>query len=204
MIVEKDIIQGSDEWFSAKLGKPSSSNFGKIVTATGKKSAQWNAYAYKLAAEIRTGKHEESYSNQNMENGLLLEDGARQSYSFIKGVDIIEVGLVYPNENKAYSCSPDGLEIDFKSGLEIKNPIASTQMKYLHKKVLPNDYKPQVYGSLYICDEVEFWDFFSHHEDLNPFMIRVTRDDEGYKKYVEALDKYLPEFIKQVKHIAEA
>ena len=34
-----DHEQGTEEWFAARLGKPSASNFSKLITATGKPSS---------------------------------------------------------------------------------------------------------------------------------------------------------------------
>ncbi|MFH1637860.1 MAG: exonuclease, partial [Candidatus Woesearchaeota archaeon] len=63
MIVLSDIIQGSEQWFKAKLGIPGSSSFDKIITTTGAISKQRTDYLYKLAAEILTGNQEETYQS---------------------------------------------------------------------------------------------------------------------------------------------
>ena len=55
MIIET-FEQYSDAWWSGRRGALTASQFGKIVTSTGKKSTSWQAYAFKKAAEIETGK----------------------------------------------------------------------------------------------------------------------------------------------------
>jgi len=201
-----DCPQYSDEWWQSRVGIPTSSNFDKIVTSTGQKSKSWSTFAYKLVGEKLSGKCEDSYSSAWMDRGKELEAEARKAYEFYQDRTIIEVGAVYRNEKRLWSCSPDGIGLPTqtdktKGGLELKCPNQGTQSKYLHKKVLPLEYRPQVYGSLWICDELEWWDFFSYHPDMPYFLIRVDRNDEGYKVYSEALDKFMPQFIKDVDNI---
>ena len=118
MIVEL-FPQYSPEWWAARVGIPTASNFDKIITSTGKKSSSWKPYSYKKAAEIETGKIEDTYTSRSMLRGLELEPLARMDYCFITGIDVEEVGIVYPDEKKLWSCSPDGLSLTYKKGLEI-------------------------------------------------------------------------------------
>ena len=45
MILEKEIVQGGEEWFKEKLGKLSASNASKLVTSTRKKSTSREGYS---------------------------------------------------------------------------------------------------------------------------------------------------------------
>lgn len=192
MIIES-IDQYSELWWSGRRGLPTASQFGKIVTSTGKKSTSWKTYAFKKVAERLTGKTEDTYKSDNMDRGTELEPEARKAYSFITGIDVEEVGMVFQDEKKLWLCSPDGISLEKKKGLEIKCPIASTHVKYLYNKKLPTEYKPQVFGSLWICNEIETWDFMSYHPDMKPFLITIDRGNEEYKIYADALAKILPE-----------
>lgn len=203
-----DHDQLTDEWFQERLGRPTVSMFDKIVTSTGQKSKSWNTAAYEKAAEIIAGKHEETFTSEWMQRGTDMEETAREAYQFLTDTTVIQVGVVFRDKHRRWSCSPDGIVLPnqkckVKGGLEIKNPKMSTQAAYLHKKVLPTTYKPQVYGSLWICDELEYWDFFSYSPDMPHFLIRTDREDEGYKKYAEALDKYMPKFVEDVAKIVK-
>lgn len=192
--------QYSPEWWELRLGKPTASTFSKIVTSTGKKSTSWKDMAYKFAAELERGKADETFRSEAMKRGSEMEDEAREFYAFSYDEKVEQVGLVFANEKRLWSCSPDGLMP--KRGLEIKCPTPGVHKKYSYEGKLPTTYKPQVYGSLWICDEVDEWDFFSYHPDMEPFLITVDRDDKGYKTYVEAIEKHLPEFVADVKRIA--
>jgi len=200
-VVVETISQYSELWWQGRRGLPTASQFGKLVTSTGKKSTSWKAYAFKKAAEIETGKTEDTFKSDSMQRGTDLEPEARKAYSFITGIEMEQVGMVFSDEKKLWLCSPDGINVEKKKGLEIKCPIAGTHKKYCYYKTLPIEYKPQVFGSLWICDELETWDFMSYHPDMKPFIITIDRENEEYKTYVKSLEKYLPEvsdFIKKV------
>jgi len=50
-----DCAQGSEAWLQCRLGVPTASCFGKILTATGKPSSSARAYRRTLVAERVTG-----------------------------------------------------------------------------------------------------------------------------------------------------
>ena len=88
-----DVPQGTPEWFSARCGIPSSSNFDKIVTMDGKPSKQREKYLYKLAGERVSGITEESYTKGAMQRGKEMEDEARKLYTFHTGLEVQQVGF---------------------------------------------------------------------------------------------------------------
>jgi hypothetical protein len=104
-----DIPQLSPEWFKEKAGKPSASSFHRIVSAKGERQKAYKDYLYQLAGEAVTGIKEESYSNKNMQVGIEREEESRSLYELIYGVEVEQVGLIYPDESRKYLCSPDGL-----------------------------------------------------------------------------------------------
>ena len=201
MIVET-CKQYSSEYWMLKLGKPSSSMFSKLVTSTGNKSASWLDAAYKLAAEIVTGKPEETFQSEYMSRGLEMETEARLSYEFVTGNKEMghAVGVVYPDDKKLWCCSPDWLYET--KGLEIKCPSAGVHMRYLHENKIPTKYKPQVFGSLWLCDEIDSWNFYSYHPEIKPLNIVVERDNKEFQEYSKALEKYLPDMVEFIKEVA--
>lgn len=192
--------QRSDEWFQKRIGLATASKFSELVTSTGKKSTTFKTRAFKCAGEIKTQEPEKTYKNEHMETGAEREDEAVKAYEFITGDVITPVGLVFPDD-KSCSCSPDGICFESGYGLEVKCPMASTQIKWLYEDKLPTQHKPQVFGSLWICDELESWRFISYHPNIEPFEIEVDRDDKEYQRYAEALETYIPEFNDFVKQL---
>ena len=69
--------QGSDEWFAAKCGVPSSTKFDKVITTTGKLSKQAEAYMNRLAGERILGRAEDTYQSAAMLAGIEMEEEAR-------------------------------------------------------------------------------------------------------------------------------
>ena len=190
-----NVIQGTDQWHQEKLGKPSASNASKILTNEGRQSKQREGYLYQLASEIITGVSEESYQNANMVTGNEREQESRALYELIYGVEVTQVGVVYKDNERKFLCSPDGI-IENKYGLEMKNPLPKTQVKYLLDENLPSEYFSQVQFSLYVC-EFEFWDFLSHSPALRPLIIRVHRDE----KFIKALKVELEIFCENLEDV---
>lgn len=197
-MIIKNFIQGSDEWFKARAGIPTASNFDKIVTMAGKQSAQRQKYLYQLAGERLLGTKEETYQSAAMARGVELEAEARAAYEFINDCEVEEVGLCYKNEFKFFSCSPDGLRQEMKRGLELKCPSLSVHTEYLHKGKLPSTYFQQVHGSIFVT-EYDSWDFMSYYPGLPPFIITVKPDE----KFTKALELELESFCFELTDITE-
>lgn len=182
--------QGSLEWFEARLGIPSSSNFDKIITTAGKPSKQREKYMYRLAGEAVSGVLEESYQNAAMLRGIEMEDEAKQLYTLITGNEVTEVGFCV---EEGYGASPDGL-IAEKGCLELKCPLVATHVGYLLANKLPTDYFQQVQGQLLVTGR-EWADFMSYSPGLKPMIVRVNRDET----FINALKIELAVFCEELR-----
>lgn len=186
MMVINDCEQGSPEWFRARLGIPTASEFSKIITGTGKASTQAGDYMNRLLAEWLAGEHLEAWEgNQWTERGKELEEEARSYYEMTKNVDVVQVGFV---TNDIAGCSPDGL-VGEDGGVEIKGPSPGVHVSYLLADKLPTIHIPQIQGSMWILDR-DWWDFISYHPVLDKLVIRVHRDG----KYISLLSKAVQNF----------
>ena len=171
-------------------GHPTASNFDRILTPTGKTSTQaeghespTNRMAHRQPSDIE--------QSERMKRGIEMEAEARLYYAFRHDVEIRQIGIVYKDESRLVSCSPDGLHGD--GGLEIKCPAPHTHVGYLLSGALPNDYIPQVQGSMYVTG-APWWDFISYHPDMEPVIVRVKRDDA----YIKTLDGLLTKFLAEM------
>ena len=184
-----DCEQYSDEWWSARIGKPSASNAKKLVTSTGAVSKQMNDYAIELANALFAGKDVDAWEGNAATNrGTELEPEARAAYEFISGHKVIEIGS-FTDDTEKFIASPDGC-IGDDGLLEIKNLSGKNHTKALmyyrkHNKVMP-DYAPQLQMQLFISQR-DYVDLFLHHPDLPCLTIRQERDD----KIIETLDLQL-------------
>ena len=179
-----DMEQGSEQWHRIRGLLPTASNFGKIVTSTGKASTQAPAYMHGLLANWLSGgvtsDSGEGFQSEWMTRGLEIEDEAIAYYEWVE-CPVERVGFCVRDDELA-GCSPDALMPALGRGLELKCPKASTHIGYLLKDELPALYRPQVQGSLWVTG-YESWDFMSYHPDLDPLMIHVKRDED----YIAAL-----------------
>lgn len=184
--------QGSEEWFAARTGVASASNFDRILTASCKPSSQMDDYLFELTAEWVTGEKKFIRPSYWMERGIEMEPEARQAYQLITGIDVEQVGFLYRDKSKVIGCSPDGLATD--RGLEIKCPAPINHVSYLLQGVCPKQYVSQVQGSMWVTGYKQ-WDFVSYHPDYEPLIVTVDQDP----KWQEAFNKYMPDFLNRIK-----
>lgn len=189
-----DVEQGSPEWFEARRGIPTASNFDKILTATKKMSTQASKYMIELIADKHNPEETEQFSNIWTERGKSLEEEARSYYELITDLDVQQVGLVYLDDMKQVSCSPDGL-IQDDGGIEIKCLKASTHIEMFLNGGIPVKYVPQIQGNLWVTGR-QWWDFFAYHPSFKCIKIRVGRDEEYIQKLREAISSFLDQMAK--------
>lgn len=181
-------VQGTEEWYKARLGVATASEFSKVITSDGKPSTQLRDYAHQLASELLTVEQDDFYTNIFMERGTELEQEARSKYEEFMLSPVQEVGFVCCGH---YGCSPDGL-VGKKGQIQFKCPTQKIHAKYLYDNKLPTTYKAQVQGEL-LCTEREWSDFVSFHpnfiDDKKLFIVRVYRDEGFIKSLKSGLDK---------------
>ena len=187
--------QYSDQYWEEKIGKPSASNGSKIITTEGKPSKQKEGYLFTLAAERITKTRDETFKSSAMEVGSEREEMSRQAFEYEYDVKVEQVGLVYKDKEKDCLCSPDGI-VKGNEGLELKNVLPKTQVKYLLKNKLPTEYFVQIQFSLYVTG-FKIWHFYSYVPKMRPLHIVVERDEEFIKK----LGKELKLFNKELEAI---
>lgn len=163
--------QGTPEWYQARLGIPTASEFSTVMAkGQGKTRA---TYMRKLAGEIITGQPTESYSNAHMERGKEMEAEARAAYEFLTDNIVEEVGFV---RTDVAGCSPDGLVGD-DGGVEIKTKLPHLLIECLERGTLPPEHRAQVQGSLWITGRA-WWDFVAYWPGMPTFTCRVEPDVE--------------------------
>lgn len=190
--------QSSPEWYEARRGIPTASEFECIVKRlkNGAPSKERQTYLLKLAGEIITGDLVELVTAKNLERGKTFEEEARDGYSFLKNVEVELVGFV---RNDIAGCSPDGLVGD-KGGVEIKVAQPHIQIERLLANELPEEHKAQVQGAMWICER-EYWDFTSYCPKLPQLVVRVPRDDSYIANLAGAVAKFNDELAATVETI---
>ena len=72
--------QGSHRWLQSRLGRPSASNFDKLITTTGNPSSSAEQYINRLIAEKLTGQSAPHFVSDAMTRGTELEPEAKMYF----------------------------------------------------------------------------------------------------------------------------
>lgn len=194
MRIHEDFPQGSEEWFAIRCGKATASEFSSIL-ARGKGLTR-ATYLRRLVAERLTGKPVETYRNAHMDRGAQQEPLARMAYELATDNMLRQVGFV-AHDKLAAGCSPDGLLIDGRRGVEIKCVLPTVQVETVLSGEVPGEHKAQIQGGMWITGYEE-WDFCSYSPDmpehLRTYVVTVKRDEE----YIESLEAEVRKFLGEV------
>ena len=173
------IIQGSPEWFAARVGKITAS---RVVDVMARTKTGWGAsranYAAELIAERLTGNSAPGFTNDAMRWGTDTEPYARLEYSRRFDVSVYEIGFVDHPEVAMSGASPDGL-VGSDGLIEIKCPNTATHLDTLLSGNVPGKYLTQMQFQM-ACTGRSWNDFVSFDprlpENMQLFVQRVPRD----------------------------
>lgn len=193
-----DCDQGTEAWFTARMGIPTASEFKTIIAVNkdAKDKKTRTAYMRKLAGEVVTGLPMESYSNGDMQRGKDMEDEARDLYALLQNVDPMRVGFI---RNHGAGCSPDSL-INEDGGLEIKSALPHIQIERMEVGELPPEHRAQVQGNIWLAER-EWWDFASYCPRLPLFVKRVYRDDGYIATLAGAVNQFNEELAAMIERV---
>lgn len=188
-MIEHKAKQGSDEWRSLRLGRPTASCFHMIVTpAKAELSKQSRSYAYKLICERLLNAPMDSLDGiEHIERGKELEPWAAAQYEFVTDTPTRPAGFCTTDDG-LIGATPDRFIVGKNAGLEIK-----AKKDWLHLGYLLDgpgaDYRPQVQGQMLVC-EFDFVDLYSAHPRMPAAQIRTKRDNDFIAKLRDALDQF--------------
>lgn len=173
-----DLIQGSAEWKTARLGRVTAS---RVADAVAKTKTGWGAsranYMAELIAERLTGEAAASFTNAAMAWGTEHEAEAIAAYSFRHDADVERVGFI-PHPSIAMSgASPDGL-VGPEGLVEVKCPNTSTHIDTLLEDGIAGKYLLQMQWQM-ACTGRAWCDFISFDprlpESMRLYVQRVPR-----------------------------
>ena len=180
--------QGSEEWFTIRIGKVTASRVADVIakTKTGYSASRDN-YMAQLVCERLTGQKGESFTNAAMQHGTETEPLARAAYEALQDVLVDEVGFVPHPTIEMAGASPDGM-VSEDGLIEIKCPNTATHIETLISKVVPSKYNTQMQFQM-ACTGRKWCDFVSFDNrlpaELQLFVTRVPRD-EVFIRLIEA------------------
>jgi putative phage-type endonuclease len=197
----EDLIQGSDAWFAARLGKVTASRVADVIarTKTGYGASRAN-YMAELIAERLTGARAEGFTNAAMKWGNEQEPEARAAYEFYCDADVVQVGFVRHGQIEMSGASPDGLVGDHGL-IEIKCPNTATHIDTLIGGAIPGKYATQMQWQM-ACTGRLWCDFVSYDprlpERLRLFVKRLDRDAEAIMVLEHEVGLFLGELDQKV------
>lgn len=186
-----DVEQGSPEWFEARAGIPTASEFSALVTPKTRKISTGDGvrtYRMQKLAERWMGRAVgEFVGSFAMEQGKILEDEAIPAFALETGLTGRKVGFVVSLCGR-FGCSPD-LLLDDGSGCEAKCPRPETHCAYLLAGRCPDEYFAQVQGAMHVTGAAHWW-FASYARGFPMLIVKIPRDDAYQATLGEALDTF--------------
>lgn len=206
------MIQGSPEWFAARLGRVTASRVSDVAAKTknGYSASRAN-YMAQLIAERLTGVAADSYTNAAMQWGTDNEAFARTAYAFRTEHVVEEVGFIDHPSIEMAGASPDGC-VGQDGLVEFKCPNTATHIDTLLGTPIDGKYIAQVQFQM-ACTERDWCDFVSFDprlpEDMRLFIKRVPRDEviialleNEVRAFLAELDAKLARLIERVRPAA--
>lgn len=192
-------LQGSEDWFSARIGKITSSRVSDVM-AKGRgnePSASRKNYMAQLLCERLTGQREETYTNAIMQRGIDLEPLAKSAYEIETGLLVQDVGFIVHPQLDYTGTSPDCLV--FGNGVgEVKCPNSATHIATLQSGKADPKYHWQQQHQMW-CTGRDWNDFISFDdrlpEGLQLFICRVPRNEKDIEQMADAITLFNSELV---------
>ncbi len=195
-----DLVQGSEEWFSARLGILTASEMKLIISPKDLDPAnndKEKAHVYEIASQRISGYVEPHYVGEDMMRGHVDEIDARilydKNYAPVKDTGFIT------NDKWGFliGYSPDGL-VDLYGGIECKSRRQRFQIETIVTGEMPKDFTIQVQTGL-LVSEREWIDFITYSGGLPMYTIRIFPDKKIQDAIVIAAEIFEKKVNKAIK-----
>jgi hypothetical protein len=211
--------QGTPEWFAARAGIPTASEFSAVLAEGGDdrglpqsvvdSMVKNGCSAAQLAAAMKAAKSRSASYARTKYLRQLAADVVRgfpepDTYSNAH----MERGKVQEDEARqlyAFMTDHEPVQVGFMrngragaspdsligadGGLEIKTALGHIQIERLKAGKLPAEHRAQVQGNLWISGRA-WWSFMSYSPGLPPLIVRVPRDDAYIATLSAAVDAF--------------
>lgn len=186
-----DLVQGSDEWLSARCGLLTASEVKLIITPETNKFAdneKSRAHLWELAAQRITGYVEPHYVSDDMLRGMVDEIEAKNIY--IKHYAEVKSGGFVTNNSWGFTLgySPDGL-VGEDGQIECKSRRQKFQIQTIISDQVPTEYLVQIQTGLLVTQR-SWCDFISYSAGLPLYVKRVPSDPGLQDKILLAAQKF--------------
>lgn len=180
VFTSQEMPQGSPQWYAVRRGRPTGSQFGRIITPKRAEFADGrDTYQAELIAEL-LGWQSGFQGTPDTQRGNALEQEAIRWLQFQHSYTGREVGFCLSDCGR-YGASPDWL-MDDGTPVEVKSPDIHTFIKWhAHWRKTgecPLDHKAQCHGEMHVtgADRCLFI-AYPDHPALQKLVITVKRSD---------------------------
>jgi hypothetical protein len=207
-----DVVQGERDWFDLRLGRPTASEFKRILTPKTLQEGGPGAKSYirELIGEVLNpilAMNAPCYMSRPMLHGRNTEPEARRYYSMERDVDVANGGFCTTDDGRL-GASPDGViglrrlengdSID--GAVELKCPMPANHLRYLETpNEVPAIYKWQCHGHM-IVTGAAWVDFLSYCDGFAPVLVRVVPNEDTDKLRV-ALDRFYEQYVAALERV---
>ena len=170
-LVVYDCEQGGEDWFAARRGRVTSSEFQKLMVQNGAKKGRMTLLRT-LAGERVCGASAESYVNEYLKRGKKLEPEALDWYARTRFADLTPTGFVYDPALDA-GWSPDAL-IGDDGALEIKTMAPHLLIPVLEQGEVPTEFIAQCQGGALWVGRRKWVDLVIFFPGMPKFVRRIV------------------------------
>jgi hypothetical protein len=210
VILEEEAPQGGDDWYMLHVGRPTASNFHRVVTPKELKlSKQRKAFTYRLAAErlVNFSFDQDLNHIRDIRRGKDEEPEAVKQYASINDAETYRVSMILTDDEK-FGCSPDRMVDHLNSstapaalihGLEIKSVFLPKMLEFWD--VGSGDaHRIQVLGQMWVGD-MELNDLFCYNVAMKPYFCRWKRSE--HKSDIETVRGHMTQFGDELDELTE-
>ena len=207
-MIEVKCKQGTMKWKIARGGKPTGSEFSRIIAPSTSKMRTGDmpkTYMAELVIERLRGFPEpEGYGSAAIERGNELEPFARDWYRSATGIQVDEVGFIMEDGGR-WGCSPDGMSPAVRGTQEIKCYEDKHHVLAWVDDKAPADVNMQAQACMWICD-ADWCDFilYTDKDGLPSKILRIEPDRILQEVFAEALPKFCDRLDEITEKIKEA
>jgi hypothetical protein len=179
-------LQRIDEWYEARRGRLTASNFRRVLAKPTSKTYQ--RYIVHVARQI-IGAPDllDDEDTPWYAHGRNWEAEALGSYVFETGIVVQQVGFIVHPQYDFIGASPDGL-VDDDGGTEIKCRKSLAAFNASVLAGVDSEHLPQIQGCMWVTGR-QWWDYVSYYKkpEMMEFDLHIHRvfRDENYIARIE-------------------
>jgi|GEM_PF-3286203 len=202
MIIENSFLQGTPEWNTARINSVGGTGLSKIITnVSAERSKSRRAYLVTKAGDIISRDPEPTYSSWSMKWGIKYEPEARETFAFVKGVEVKTCAMIFANDKKNWHVSPDFYNDNLRWGGEIKCYQLEGFLECEARGRMPSKHNLQIQAGLALTGW-DYWWFVAYFPNLAPLIFKIERDEKLIKiitAEVNIFNRELTDLVKKLK-----